>query len=91
MGSSCSPRTGHGGRLVPRTFLLRQRYREGQEDQLGVLGLVVNLVVLWNTRYLDTAVTHLKARGVDMQAEDVARLSPLGFDRINVALRHSRC
>jgi hypothetical protein len=24
---------------------LRQRYREGQEDQLGALGLVVNLVV----------------------------------------------
>jgi TnpA family transposase len=25
---------------------LRQRYREGQEDQLGALGIVVNLVVL---------------------------------------------
>src|ERR1700678_3747892 len=28
---------------------LRQRYREGQEDQLGSLGLVVNVIVLWNT------------------------------------------
>jgi TnpA family transposase len=28
---------------------LRQRYREGQEDQLGALGLVVNVLVLWNT------------------------------------------
>jgi TnpA family transposase len=28
---------------------LRQRYREGQEDQLGTLGLVVNMIVLWNT------------------------------------------
>jgi TnpA family transposase len=27
---------------------LRQRYRAGQEDQLGALGLVVNMVVLWN-------------------------------------------
>jgi integrase len=27
---------------------LRQRYLEGQEDQLGALGIVVNLVVLWN-------------------------------------------
>lgn len=26
---------------------LRQRYRQGQEDQLGVLGLVVNMIVLW--------------------------------------------
>src|SRR5258708_5656216 len=31
---------------------LRQRYREGQEDQLGALGLVVNMIVLWNTLYL---------------------------------------
>jgi TnpA family transposase len=28
---------------------LRQRYREGQEDQLSTLGLVVNVIVLWNT------------------------------------------
>lgn len=26
---------------------LRQRYRQGQEDQLGALGLVVNIVALW--------------------------------------------
>jgi TnpA family transposase len=28
---------------------LRQRYREGQEDQLSALGVVVNIIVLWNT------------------------------------------
>jgi hypothetical protein len=32
---------------------LRQRYREGQEDQLGALGLVVNMIVLWNTIYME--------------------------------------
>ena len=26
---------------------LRQKYREGQEDQLGALGLVLNMVVIW--------------------------------------------
>ena len=31
---------------------VRQRYREGQEDQLGALGLVVNVLVLWNTSIL---------------------------------------
>ena len=40
---------------------LRQRYREGQEDQLGALGLVVNAVVLWNTRYLDAALAQVRA------------------------------
>ncbi|QBY06770.1 hypothetical protein E5F05_02155 (plasmid) [Deinococcus metallilatus] len=29
---------------------LRQRYRAGQEDQLGVLGLVLNAMTLWNSR-----------------------------------------
>jgi TnpA family transposase len=28
---------------------LRQHYREGQEDQLGALGLMLNMIVLWNT------------------------------------------
>lgn len=31
----------HGKRVE-----LRQRYHEGQEDQLGALGLVVNLIIL---------------------------------------------
>ncbi len=40
---------------------LRKRYREGQEDQLGALGLVVNMIVLWNTIYMDAALKQLKA------------------------------
>jgi TnpA family transposase len=39
---------------------LRQRYREGQEDQLGALGLVVNVIVLWNTLYMEAALTQLR-------------------------------
>jgi hypothetical protein len=39
---------------------LRQRYREGQEDQLGALGLVTNIVVLWNTIYIDAALSRVR-------------------------------
>ena len=39
---------------------LRQQYREGQEDQLNALGLVVNIVVLWNTIYMDAALGQLR-------------------------------
>jgi TnpA family transposase len=35
---------------------LRQGYREGQEDQLGALGLVVNAIVLWNTLSMEAAL-----------------------------------
>ena len=68
---------------------LRQRYREGQEDQLGALGLVMNVVVLWNTLYLDAALSHLRTEGMAVQLEDVARLSPLGYKHINVLGRYA--
>ena len=68
---------------------IRRRYREGQGDQLGALGLVVNAIVLWNTRYMDAALSHLRASGVEANPEDVARLSPLGFSHINLLGRYS--
>jgi Tn3 transposase DDE domain len=39
---------------------LRQPYREGIEDQLGALGLVVNMLVLWTTLYMDRALAQLR-------------------------------
>jgi TnpA family transposase len=68
---------------------LRQRYREGQEDQLGALGLVVNIIVLWNTMYMEAALHQLAAEGFPVEAEDVARLSPLMFDHINLLGRYA--
>lgn len=68
---------------------LRQRYREGQEDQLGALGLVVNIIVLWNTIYMAAALDQLRAQGYPIQDDDVARLSPLIFDHINMLGRYS--
>jgi TnpA family transposase len=52
---------GQGRHKLSRTVFhgkrgeLRQRYRDGQKDQLSGLGLVVNIVVLWNTIYMDAA------------------------------------
>jgi TnpA family transposase len=68
---------------------LRQRYREGQEDQLGALGLVVNAIVLWNTIYMEAALQPLRDEGVEVRDEDVARLSPLVHRHINFQGRHS--
>lgn len=50
--------------------------QEGTEgDQIGALGLVLNALVLFNTRYMDAAVTQLREDGLDIRDEDVARLS----------------
>lgn len=68
---------------------MRHRYREGQEDQLGALEPVVNAIVLWNTIYMDRALAQLRAEGQTLAAADVARLSPLGNDHLNVLGRYS--
>jgi len=67
---------------------LRQPYRESQEDQLGALGLVLNAIVLWNTRYMDAALRHLRAGGVQVLEEDLERLSPLVHAHINMLGRY---
>jgi len=63
---------------------LYQRYHEGMEDQLGALGLILNCIVLWNTRYMNAALDQLRDRGYLVLDEDVARLSPFARDHLNV-------
>ncbi|GGG60025.1 transposase [Hymenobacter glacieicola] len=67
---------------------LRQRYREGMEDQLGALGLVVNALVLWNTRYLQQALEQWPATEAALAPDDVARLSPLLHEHVNMLGRY---
>lgn len=68
---------------------IHQAYRDGMEDQLGSLGLVLNAVVLWTTKYIDAAVAQLRAEGHEISDADVARLSPLKFKNLNVLGRYS--
>ena len=63
---------------------LRQKYREGMEDQLGALGLVVNAIVLWNTRYIEVVLDGLKRSGAVVNPVDVSRLSPLLHEHVNM-------
>jgi TnpA family transposase len=67
---------------------LRQHYREGQEDQLGALGLVLNMIVLWNTIYMDVALNQLRAEGYPVEDADLVRLSPLLHEHINMLGRY---
>ena len=59
-----------------------QRYRQGQEEQLGALGLIVNTIVLYNTIYTQRALDHLAESGQIIDDADIERLSPLGTDHI---------
>jgi TnpA family transposase len=86
---------GEGRHSLARTVFhgkrgeLRQHYREGQEDQLGALGLVVNMIVLWNTMYMEAAIKQLRKEGYSIRDEDVARLSPLIYGHINMLGHYS--
>lgn len=85
---------GEGRHAVARAIFhgkkgeLCQRYREGMEDQLGALGLVVNAVVLWNTRYLQQALQEHQAAEGAAEPADVARLSPLLHEHVNMLGRY---
>lgn len=68
---------------------IRKRYREGQEDQLGALGLVTNAVVLWNTIYMQAALDYLQQQSISVKEGDEARLSPLIHGHINVLGHYS--
>jgi hypothetical protein len=68
---------------------LYQRYREGQEDQLSALGLVVNMIVLWNTIYMDAVLDQLRAEGYSVLLKDETRLLPFGHEHINMLGRYS--
>lgn len=63
---------------------IHQAYRSGMEEQLGALGLVLNCVTLWNTRYMDAALHQLRAQGYPVLDADRARLSPFVHKHINV-------
>ena len=68
---------------------VRQRYREGQEDQLGALGLVINVIILWNTWYMDRFITALREQGVTVADEDLLRLWPVGSRHLNLVGRYT--
>jgi hypothetical protein len=41
-------------------------------------------IILWNTTYLQRAVDHLRNQGHDPAPGDLAHLSPLGWEHINL-------
>jgi hypothetical protein len=57
--------------------------------QQNPLGFVVNLIVVWNTLYLDSILETLRGRGIEVNPEDVERLSPLVHEHISYLGQYS--
>ena len=69
--------------FIHRLGEIRDRTYENQQHRASGLNLVVTAIILWNTRYLERAVSALR------QIEDVpdhllAHLSPLGWEHVNL-------
>lgn len=62
---------------------LRQRYREGIEDQLGALGLALNAVVWCGTPSTWTPPSNRSARTFSATNAMCARLSHIAYEHIN--------
>ena len=64
-------------------------YRKGQEEKLGALGLVLNVIALWNAIYIQVVVETLQAQGHVIDPADLARISPLAHRHINFLGRYA--
>ena len=55
-----------------------------QRHRASGLNLLVAAIILWNTTYLQRAVDHLHNQGHHPASGDLAHLSPLGWEHINL-------
>ena len=64
--------------------MFRERDYESQLNRATSLSLLINAIVVWNTRYMMAAIEHLKSTGYPVLEEDLAHLSPLLWEQINL-------
>ena len=70
---------------------LRQRYREGQENQLDALGVVVNMIVLWNTIYMQAGTSSRATSGSPRKGRRSCWTSVCRARRTTQTCRAARC
>ena len=59
---------------------LRDRSFENQRYRASGLNLIVAAVILWNTVYLERAITALRGHGIAIDDEALVHLSPIGWE-----------
>ena len=69
--------------FIHRLGEIRDRTYENQQHRASGLNLVVTAIILWNTRYLERAVTALREIE-DVPQHLLAFLSPLGWEHVNL-------
>jgi hypothetical protein len=62
---------------------IRDRTYENQQHRASGLNLLVTAIILWNTRYLNHAITALR-EVEEVPDHFLAHLSPLGWEHVNL-------
>ena len=76
----CSHRDDLEERSLARTISPASFDAPGRSSHGGMPAL--NVLVLWNTQYMDDAIDHLRRSGREISDEHLARLSPLQHEHI---------
>ena len=61
----------------------------GQEEKLGALGLMLNVIAFWNATYMQAVVENLQAQARATDPGELARVSPLAYRHINFLGRYA--
>jgi len=62
---------------------IRSPLQQGQEEQLGALGLALNAVAHWNAIYMQEALQQVRTDGMDVRDDDLTHISPLIWRHLN--------
>jgi len=68
---------------------IRKKYPEDHLNQANCLNLVVNAIAVWNTVYMQAAIQHLRLSGQEISEDELARLSPVRYEHINIYGKYS--
>src|SRR5699024_2452288 len=62
---------------------IRRKQKEAQSCQACCLNLMTNVIVTWNTLYMQAALRQISEEGREITSEQRQRLSPTRFEHIN--------
>lgn len=67
-----------------RQGVFRERDLESLVNKASCLSLIINAIVVWNTRYMMAALDHLRSTGYPILEQDLSYLTPLIWEHINM-------
>lgn len=63
--------------------IIRKKQEQEQQVAARCLGLLTNIVLVWNTVYIQQIILQLRKEGFAIDDEDLKRISPAPFEHIN--------